>query len=224
MSVEWRAVDGFIGYYEVSNTGVVRSVDRNITKSNGVVQKRSGSVKKQMKDKDGYMVVKLSIGGIDSRVPVHVLVAKAFVDGYFDGAEVNHKDFNRSNNNASNLEWVTRQFNVHYSIDAGRHVCTTDLTGCNNPNYGNHTLRDRYRTDRTLSKEKQGRPGSMNGRARSVELQTGDERIVFGTIKDCAEYMIDNFNICIKVESLSVQISKAMRNGALCHGHIVRCL
>lgn len=50
-------------------------------------------------------------------VPVHLYVAYAWVDGWFEGAEVNHKDFNRMNCNASNLEWVTHEENVRYSRD-----------------------------------------------------------------------------------------------------------
>lgn len=50
-------------------------------------------------------------------VPVHLYVAYGWVDGYFDGAEVNHKDFNRNNYNASNLEWVTHEENIQYTID-----------------------------------------------------------------------------------------------------------
>ena len=50
-------------------------------------------------------------------VPVHQYVAMAWVDGYFKGAEVNHKDFNRNNFNADNLEWLSHEDNVKYSIE-----------------------------------------------------------------------------------------------------------
>lgn len=50
-------------------------------------------------------------------IPIHMYVAYAWVDGYFDGAEVNHKDFDRMNYNADNLEWVTHGDNVRYSVD-----------------------------------------------------------------------------------------------------------
>ena len=46
---------------------------------------------------------------------VHRLVAEYFVDGYFDGAVVNHIDGNNRNNSASNLEWTTTLDNVHKS-------------------------------------------------------------------------------------------------------------
>lgn len=43
---------------------------------------------------------------------IHRLVAECFVDGYFEGAVVNHIDGNNRNNHASNLEWTTVQDNV----------------------------------------------------------------------------------------------------------------
>lgn len=48
-------------------------------------------------------------------VPVHMYVAYGWVDGWFEGAEINHKDFNRMNYNADNLEWVTHQENIKHS-------------------------------------------------------------------------------------------------------------
>lgn len=48
---------------------------------------------------------------------VHRLVAEHFVDGYFDGAVVNHIDGNNRNNVATNLEWTTAQDNVHKSYE-----------------------------------------------------------------------------------------------------------
>lgn len=51
---------------------------------------------------------------------VHRLVAFAFLDGYFDGAEVNHIDNCPSNNSASNLEYVTRKGNMAHAAALGR--------------------------------------------------------------------------------------------------------
>lgn len=46
---------------------------------------------------------------------IHRLVAQHFVDGYFEGAVVNHIDGNNRNNTASNLEWTTVADNVRKS-------------------------------------------------------------------------------------------------------------
>ena len=76
---------------------------------------------KQRESSDGYMVVTI---GKNNRglVKVHTIIAKLFVDGYKDGYEVNHKDFNRKNNSYDNLEWVSHQENVRLSVDAGHWI------------------------------------------------------------------------------------------------------
>lgn len=77
------------------------------------------------KDKCGYLT---SGGGAH----VHKYVAKAWVDGYFEGAEVNHKDFNRMNNNSDNLEWVTHFDNIQYSVEGNYERICASKRGENN--------------------------------------------------------------------------------------------
>lgn len=71
---------------------------------------------------DGY----LCCGG---GVPVHLYVAHGWVKGYKKGLEVNHKDFNRKNNNASNLEWVSHLDNVRYSAKYNKQVWNQSKQG-----------------------------------------------------------------------------------------------
>ena len=65
-------------------------------------------------------------------VPVHLYVAHAQVDGYFDGAEVNHKDFDKTNYNADNLEWVTHLENIRDSVENNSYVWNKSKQGINN--------------------------------------------------------------------------------------------
>ena len=65
-------------------------------------------------------------------VPVHMYVAHAWVDGWFEGAEVNHKDFDRNNYNADNLEWVTHKENIDYTVDNNYDVVCKSKQGTNN--------------------------------------------------------------------------------------------
>ena len=65
-------------------------------------------------NKDGYVCC----GG---GVPIHLYVAYAWVDGWFEGAEVNHKDFNRQNYNYNNLEWVSHKDNIKWSSENSKH-------------------------------------------------------------------------------------------------------
>lgn len=216
----WKPIEGYEGFYEVSDSGDIRSLDREIVKSNGVLQFRRGKIKKQTEDCDGYLTVKLSKNNHDVRFPVHVLVAEAFVDGWFIDAEVNHIDFDRKNNNASNLEWVSHADNVAHTINAGRHVCNTNLTGVNNPNYGNHKLSEKYMKDKMLSKEKNSRPGMMNGRSVPIMMILPDGSTkVFGYIAECAKYLIENGYTRGKgVQSISSRISHSAKNGRSSYG------
>lgn len=65
-------------------------------------------------------------------IPVHLYVAYGWVDGWFKGAEVNHKDFNRENYDASNLEWVSHSENVQYSVKNNSSVWNKSKQGMRN--------------------------------------------------------------------------------------------
>lgn len=78
---------------------------------------------KQRKNIDGYMECTLgSMENRHARVKVHRIIAEQFVPNPLGLNEVNHKDFNRTNNNADNLEWVSHTDNIKYSVDAGHWV------------------------------------------------------------------------------------------------------
>lgn len=78
--------------------------------------------------KNGYEVVSLrSKDGVTTSY-IHILVAKAFVEGYFAGAAVNHKDGNKRNNHKSNLEWITKVDNVKHAWKSG--LCDSKHKKC----------------------------------------------------------------------------------------------
>lgn len=80
----------------------------------GTVIGQRGPLKPQLQNA-GYLVVHLCANGEREARTVHRLVALHFVDGWFPGAHVNHKDSNRLNNCAANLEWVTRSGNMRHA-------------------------------------------------------------------------------------------------------------
>ena len=151
---------------------------------------------------DGYCVVSAtghnSHGGkIYRTLQVHILVAHQFIDGWFEGAEVNHKDFNRANPNADNLEWVTHADNVKYSHKAGNYK---GKRGKDNPNYGNSKLHERYEADKNLAKEKQSRPGGQNGRARKCKLisKLFGLSYEFNCQREAVIWLFDNFYVPVR--------------------------
>lgn len=217
---EWRPVNGYEGIYEVSNLGHVKSLERYVCNGNGKVRLCPERIKTQTETPDGYLAVKLSKDGKDVRRGVHTLVAEAFVPGRFDGAEVNHIDFDRKNNIPENLEWTTHGDNVRYSISAGRHYCNRDLTGENNPNYGNRKLGLIYQENPEYAIEKQSRPGVQNGRSISVRMM--DKNGVtheFDYIRQCAAYLMENGFVRAKnLDGVGAHISAAAKNSVAYSG------
>ena len=81
-----------------------------------------------------YLSVCLSDAGKKQYIQVHRLVGKYFVDGYFEGAVINHKDKNIHNNNYQNLEWVTQKDNIHYSYSTMNQIRNYKLWKIKYPN------------------------------------------------------------------------------------------
>ena len=93
----WKKVDAD---YDVSNQGRIRHGSRIL----------SGSL-----HHDGYIFA--TIHG--KQVPLHRLIATAFIPNPDRKPEVNHKDGNKQNNFLENLEWVTRKENQAHAVRNG---------------------------------------------------------------------------------------------------------
>ena len=115
MEEEWRDVVGFEDSYEVSNLGKVRSKARTIIYENGKVVHRKSRVKKPTIDGNSYPRVGLQVRGKLTMKMIHRLVAEAFIPNPKNLPIVNHKDEDKTNSNASNLEWCDNSYNVSYS-------------------------------------------------------------------------------------------------------------
>jgi hypothetical protein len=110
---QWRSIEGYEKYYEVSNLGRVRALDR--PKSHSAY--KNGRILAPATSRDGYLYVGLWDA---NQTPKHVtrrihqLVAKAFISNPDSLPQVNHKDENKSNNCVDNLEWCSAEYNTKY--------------------------------------------------------------------------------------------------------------
>lgn len=77
-----------------------------------------------VKNSCGYLQVPLHKNGKLKKMYVHRLVAMMFVPGYAEGKEVNHKDFDKTNNTYTNLEWVTKSENHKHIIENKPEKCS----------------------------------------------------------------------------------------------------
>lgn len=121
----WKPIEGYGGMYEVSNYGRVRSNDRTRLEMNayGKMSPRTDKGRELAlgDNGNGYKYVSIRQGGKRKNHYVHRLVAEAFCHKEPGATVINHKDRNRANNRADNLEWCTQRENVSYSAEHMRH-------------------------------------------------------------------------------------------------------
>lgn len=109
---KWEAIPEYEGLYKVSDRGRIL----RLSKWDG--HGRYIPTEQEVRATDnghGYKVVGLYKDGKRHNAYVHRLVALAFCKKGEGKDVVNHKDHDRGNNAASNLEWVTQEENVRYS-------------------------------------------------------------------------------------------------------------
>lgn len=116
--MEWRDIKGYEGYYQVSDTGLVRAISRTILFADG--RKRSYPekmmpIKEWFENGKGYLMVKLTKHHKTIGFSLHRLVAEAFIPNPQNYPQVNHKDEDKSNNCVENLEWCDAKYNNRYS-------------------------------------------------------------------------------------------------------------
>jgi len=109
---EWRPTVEFPDWYDVSNLGRMR-------RSRPGIHTFDGKIVKPSINPGGYEIIGLSINGKMFHRSVHSLVATSFIGPYPEGKEINHIDGDKANNNAENLEYVTKSENQIHAYDMG---------------------------------------------------------------------------------------------------------
>lgn len=115
---QWKDIKGYENYYQISNYGRVKSLNRLVKNKNGY-RNTGEKILKPLKPIDNihYPSVNLCKNGKIKNCMVHRLVAEAFIynDDPINKKFVNHKDENKLNNMVDNLEWCTALYNNIYN-------------------------------------------------------------------------------------------------------------
>lgn len=111
---EWRDIREYEGYYQVSNYGRVRSLDRivkGVRNGKEVAWHRKGKILNQTNNENEYNIVSISK---KNNKRVHVLVAEAFIPNPHGYTVVHHKNHDKKDNRVENLMWMS--FQQHSSL------------------------------------------------------------------------------------------------------------
>lgn len=146
----WKDIEGYEGFYQVSNMGRIKSLERDIVSFH-----RNGRImQKSVRHKDetimigglkntGYKEVILSKNGKKKYYLIHRLVAQEFLENPNNLSTVNHKDENKQNNCVENLEWLSQKDNNNYGERNKKisNFMKVHQFGLDNPYYKSKVLR-----------------------------------------------------------------------------------
>lgn len=110
MTELWEKIAGYENY-SVSNLGRIKNLS-------------TGKILKPINSGNGYFRVALYSASKVQLVSVHRLVATAFIPNEKNLPQVNHKNENKADNTADNLEWCTAAYNANYGTKQIRVVNT----------------------------------------------------------------------------------------------------
>ena len=119
----WKDIENYEGFYQVSNLGRVRSLERDVFFPNGtIIRHMEEKVLVPSLNRGGYSYINLNKNGKVKKEYVHRLVAMAFLPNPENKPQINHRDEVKTNNVVENLEWCSAQYNINYGTRNERSV------------------------------------------------------------------------------------------------------
>lgn len=109
----WKDIPGYEDWYQVSNLGNVRSVDRYVNSRWGKIYRKGRPLSPNKVD-TGYMHIMLCKNQTNKTFRLHRLVWESFNGKIPDGMQINHIDEDKTNNRLDNLNLMTPKENVNY--------------------------------------------------------------------------------------------------------------
>lgn len=121
MTEQWKDIIGYEGYYQASNLGNFRSLDCVRKMKNGVERQYYGKMLSTSVAHDDYLLVDLTDkDGVRKSLKAHRIVAELFVPNPMNLPIVNHRNENKKDNRAVNLEWCSVRYNLRYGTTQKR--------------------------------------------------------------------------------------------------------
>ena len=116
MSEVWKDIVNYEGFYQVSNLGRVRSLDRYDNR--GIFHE--SQIIKPKQHPCGYYGIGLWKEGKQSQFLIHRLVAQAFIPNENDLPDINHRNEDKTDNRVANLEWCDHIYNMRFGTRGER--------------------------------------------------------------------------------------------------------
>lgn len=116
----WKDIEGFEGYYKISNLGRILAIGRTVGAANNKTKTIKEKLLSTPKFSNGYRVVSLYKNCKCKKLLVHRLIAMCFIPNPENKPYINHIDGDRLNNRIENLEWCTHKENMEHMWKIGR--------------------------------------------------------------------------------------------------------